>query len=62
VVIEYRGRRSTFLPCVWEDLPDPLEFLARLCRKQGSSADCWRRVEAKISTYGSVHFSERDTH
>ncbi|MDZ4063611.1 MAG: AmmeMemoRadiSam system protein A, partial [Coriobacteriia bacterium] len=24
VIIEYRGRRSTFLPSVWEDLPDAL--------------------------------------
>lgn len=62
VVIEYRGRRSTFLPCVWEDLPDPVEFLARLCRKQGSPVDCWREADAKISTYGSVQFSESQTH
>jgi AmmeMemoRadiSam system protein A len=58
VIIEYRGRRSTFLPSVWEDLPDALGFLSRLCMKQGSPADCWKEADARISTYGSIHFSE----
>ncbi len=33
VVFEYRDHRSTFLPQVWENLPDPLEFLSELRRK-----------------------------
>jgi AmmeMemoRadiSam system protein B/AmmeMemoRadiSam system protein A len=32
------GRRGTFLPQVWESLPDPEEFLARLKEKAGLSA------------------------
>lgn len=60
VIIEYRGRRSTFLPSVWEELDDPIDFLSRLCVKQGSSADCWKSPEVRISTYGSVYFSEKD--
>jgi len=59
LVIEYRGRRSTFLPSVWESLPDPLDFLAHLCRKQGSPPDCWREQAAHISTYGAIHFGEK---
>jgi AmmeMemoRadiSam system protein A len=58
VIIELGGRRSTFLPSVWEDLPDPLDFLSRLCMKQGASADCWKRAEAVIRVYGSIYFSE----
>ena len=62
VIIEYRGRRSTFLPSVWEELADPVDFLSRLCLKQGSRADCWKESDAHISTYGSIHFSEKDVH
>ncbi len=60
LIIEYMGRRSTFLPTVWEDLPDPNAFLAHLCRKQGSPSQCWRDPNAKISTYGSIHFSDEE--
>lgn len=60
VIIEYRGRRSTFLPSVWEDLADPEDFLTRLCIKQGSPAPCWRDPAARISTYGSIYFAEKD--
>jgi AmmeMemoRadiSam system protein A len=60
VIIEYQGRRSTFLPSVWEDLPDATQFLSRLCRKQGSPPSCWRDTSAKISTYESIHFTDKD--
>jgi AmmeMemoRadiSam system protein B/AmmeMemoRadiSam system protein A len=35
LLIESRGRRATFLPSVWENLPEPAEFLAQLQRKAG---------------------------
>ena len=34
-------RRATFLPQVWEQLPDPKTFLAHLRRKAGLAADHW---------------------
>lgn len=40
-VFEYGHTRSTFLPQVWEQLPDPAEFMAQLKRKAGLSADFW---------------------
>lgn len=58
VIIEYRGRRSTFLPSVWEELPDPSEFLSRLCLKQGAPSNCWSGPDVRISTYGSIYFGE----
>ncbi len=61
LIIEYRGRRSTFLPSVWEDLPDPNDFLDRLCRKQGSPPGCWRDPSTRLSVYGSIHFGEKDS-
>ncbi len=62
VIIEYRGRRSTFLPSVWEELTDPESFLSRLCLKQGSPPGCWKDSDVRISTYGSIHFAEEDNH
>jgi len=41
VVLEWRGRRATFLPQVWEQLPQPREFLAALKHKAGLPADFW---------------------
>lgn len=41
VLLECRGRRGTFLPQVWEQLPDPGAFLRALKRKAGLDADFW---------------------
>jgi AmmeMemoRadiSam system protein B/AmmeMemoRadiSam system protein A len=41
VVLEWRGRRATFLPQVWDELPEPRDFLAALKRKAGLPADHW---------------------
>lgn len=41
IVFEYQNFRSTFLPQVWESLPDPSSFLAQLKRKAGLPADFW---------------------
>ena len=35
------SRRSTFLPQVWEQLPEPHEFMARLKQKAGLPASYW---------------------
>jgi len=41
LIFTARGRRATFLPQVWEDLPDPRVFVAQLRRKAGLAADYW---------------------
>jgi hypothetical protein len=41
VILEWRGHRATFLPQVWEQLPQPREFLGALKRKAGLAADFW---------------------
>jgi MEMO1 family protein len=58
LIIEYEGRRSTFLPQVWDELPEPTEFLGHLCRKQGSVAGCWREPEARFESYGAQVIGE----
>jgi hypothetical protein len=50
VVFEYRHFRSTFLPQVWEQLPDPAEFLAQLKRKAGLPMDFWAEP-VRLSRY-----------
>ncbi|MBI3432856.1 MAG: AmmeMemoRadiSam system protein B [Hydrogenophilales bacterium] len=50
VVFEYGHFRSTFLPQVWEQLPDPAEFLAHLKRKAGLPMDFWADA-VRLSRY-----------
>ena len=51
-------RRATFLPQVWEKIPDPEEFLEQLCMKMGSSADLWRRKKLDVLIYQVEEFHE----
>ncbi|HWS73901.1 MAG TPA: AmmeMemoRadiSam system protein A, partial [Quisquiliibacterium sp.] len=57
VLLEWRGRRSTFLPQVWEELPEVREFLAALRRKAGLPGDFWH-AEMRLSRYSVHEFSE----
>ena len=41
LVLSEDGRRATFLPTVWETLPEPRQFLAALKAKSGLPADYW---------------------
>ncbi len=41
VILSAGGRRATFLPQVWEQLPRVADFLARLREKAGLPADYW---------------------
>jgi len=41
VVLQYGSHRGTFLPQVWEQLPDPKQFMAHLKQKAGLPADFW---------------------
>ena len=43
-------RRSTFLPQVWEQLPEPRQFMAHLKQKAGLPADYWS-VEVQLQCY-----------
>lgn len=41
LVIEEGRLRATYLPTVWDSLPEPREFLRQLKRKAGLSPDHW---------------------
>ncbi len=62
-VIIGTGRASaTFLPQVWKQLPEPEEFLSRLCRKAGLPMDAWRRNNLQVQTYQVQYFDEEPAH
>jgi AmmeMemoRadiSam system protein A len=51
-VILARGlRRATFLPQVWEKVPEPSQFLDMLCEKMGFEYDLWRREKLDVFIY-----------
>jgi AmmeMemoRadiSam system protein A len=51
-------RRATFLPQVWEKIPDPAEFLSNLCYKLGVDPDMWRWKHFEVFTYQVEEFHE----
>ena len=57
VYLEYGGASATFLPQVWESLPDPLVFLGELRRKAGLSARFWH-PDVKLSRYTVEKFRD----
>ncbi len=60
VILEWRGRRATFLPQVWEQLPQPREFLGALKRKAGLAADFWAE-DLRLSRYRVRKFAQPGT-
>jgi AmmeMemoRadiSam system protein A len=58
VVIERGWNRATFLPQVWEKLPDPHEFLQHLCLKAYLPPDAYRRPGLDVYTYQVEMFEE----
>jgi len=50
IVLEYGVFRATFLPQVWEGLPDPIDFLAELRRKARLPARFWHH-DLRLSRY-----------
>jgi len=58
VVLRDGFKKSTFLPQVWEKLPDPHEFLSHLCAKMGAPEDTWQRKPLEVSIYQVEEFHE----
>ncbi len=55
LILEDDYHKGTFLPSVWEQLPEPENFLKNLKRKAGLSEHHWS-PELKISRYQSLSF------
>lgn len=56
LVIAWRGRRATFLPKVWQHVPEPRDFLGRLKAKAGWPADFWA-ADVEVWRYRAESFS-----
>ena len=58
VIIKKGWNSATYLPQVWEDLPDSDEFLSSLCAKAGLSDDAWKSLDLEVSIYDAVIVKE----
>ena len=58
VIIKYGERKATFLPQVWEKIPDPSEFMNQLCHKMIGQANLWRETKLQVFTYQVEEFQE----
>lgn len=58
VLIRDGFQRATFLPQVWEKVPDPQEFMTHLCNKMGAPGDRWRTKKLDVSIYQVEEFKE----
>lgn len=59
LILEHDGRRATYLPQVWEAIPDPRDFVAALKRKAGWSHGFWS-VGINVFRYGATKWTESE--
>ncbi len=60
VIIQKDWQGATYLPQVWEDLPDFEDFISSLCQKAGLPADSWKnnRDKLEVKIYEAEKISE----
>jgi AmmeMemoRadiSam system protein A len=58
VILQDGFRKATFLPQVWDKLPDPEDFLSHLCMKMGVPGDLWRNKKLDVFIYQVQEFQE----
>jgi AMMECR1 domain-containing protein len=61
VILKSDHRRATFLPQVWEKIPNPEDFLDHLCAKMGEKQSLWRNTKLQVYVYQVEEFHEMDT-
>jgi AmmeMemoRadiSam system protein A len=59
IILEYAGRRATFLPQVWGSLPQPPDFLAELKLKAGVPAGFWSAA-VNVYRYGVTKWKQSE--
>jgi len=57
IILTSGYHQSTYLPQVWEQLPDKVDFLQQLSLKGGMVQDGWKT--ASVKRYRATHFSEQ---
>jgi hypothetical protein len=56
LIIKFGNAQATFLPDVWEELPNKEEFLSHLCLKAGLPADFWKTGKLEVFRYRTKVF------
>ena len=59
VIVTHGNNRGTFLPQVWEKVPDTETFLGMLCEKAFLPHDAWRQSHLEFLTYQVESFHEK---
>ena len=62
VILMLGLHRATFLPQVWEKVPDAETFLSMLCEKAGLPASTWKAPGVQVLTYQVESFHEAQAH
>lgn len=57
VILEHGLHHATFLPQVWQQLPEPAQFMAHLKHKAGLAPDFWAD-DVRLSRYQVEKFKE----
>jgi AmmeMemoRadiSam system protein A len=60
VVLKLDGQGATYLPQVWEQLPDKVEFLNHLSEKAGCAPGDWRKPGTTVLIYHVEAFKESE--
>ena len=58
VILKKGFQQATFLPQVWEQLPDKKQFLGHLCMKAGLAENAWKNEKLEVSVYQVQAFEE----
>jgi AmmeMemoRadiSam system protein A len=58
VILSKAWHSATFLPQVWKQLPDKVQFLEHLCIKAGLPPDGWQDPAVEMKVYTVEYFSE----
>ena len=59
LILEHDGRRVTYLPQVWNAIPDPRKFVISLKRKAGWAHDFWG-TRMSVFRYGATKWTEHE--
>ncbi|MCX6898241.1 MAG: AmmeMemoRadiSam system protein B [Verrucomicrobia bacterium] len=60
VVLQVNGRGATYLPQVWEQIPNKVMFLNTLSEKAGCAPDAWRGPGTAVGIYHVEAFKESE--
>jgi AmmeMemoRadiSam system protein A len=60
LILEHDGRRTTYLPQVWDAIPDPYDFIVALKRKAGWPEGFWG-PRMSVFRYAATKWTERES-